>query len=65
MNQIMIFPKFRLDVEFEDGSKMSGRVRQIILEGKKIKAITWHGIAVPIDSLKYLYDGLGYVVDVR
>lgn len=45
---------------------MSGRVREIILVGgrKKIKAINWHGIAVPVDALKYLDDGLGYVVKV-
>lgn len=66
MNYRMILPKSRLGVEFEDGSKMSGRAREIILVGggKKIKAITWHGIAVPAEALKYLDDGLGYVVDV-
>ena len=66
MNHRMILPKSRICVEFEDGSKMSGRAREIILGGggKKIKAITWRRIALPVDALKFLDDGLGYVVDI-
>lgn len=61
----IISPKYRLNVEFENGAKLSGRVRAIMLSGNgKIKAMDWNGIPVPVDALKYLDDGIGYVVDV-
>ena len=61
----IISPKYRLDVEFENGIKISGQVRKIILSGHgKIRSMAWQGLPVPVDALKYLDDGVAYVVNV-